>query len=80
MINRTSHSKAGHAYGFIVRHRSHCAACGAELGSEWSDILVSAGQFQELASVCHRCAARAEATRQGYADVVADVKWRARNA
>lgn len=73
------HSKASHAYGLIARHRLHCAACGSRLGDEWSDILVGIGRLYAMASVCNRCAARAGVSPQGYADVVADVKWRAGN-
>ena len=74
------HSRIGHAQGFVVRHRSHCAACRNPLGNEWSDILVASEPVNKLVAVCCRCAARAEATQQGYADVVADVKWRDSNA
>lgn len=73
------HSKISDAYGLVARRRPHCAACGSRLGDEWSDILVGIGRLHAMASVCNRCAARAEVSPQGYADVVADVKWRASN-
>lgn len=68
-------SRIGNAQGFVVRHRSHCAACRNPLGNEWTDILVASEPFNKLASVCCRCAAKAESTQQGYSDVVADVEW-----